>query len=649
MRSPRRASLALIAALAALTPLVLPGPAASAAPSAADAAGGLDPGRFVQYRQETPVNVVLVGYGKDRVAAGLKSILPRSSTPVVRYPRFYGVEGRKLGLRFDYAYRIVDTPKSFEDRFFGRLRRNGAPSDLTTYQQDYNDQKSNIRNVTGPVLTIDAPSTERYLERAAQRRLGINTSRSYTVFLVNWYGRSDFRFHVYRTTDEPDVDTNYNFGALRESRAMIAWGGSSGRSWFYDLSAGPEAWSSNWNVDDADIDGDGKPDYRMPPIWEYAPGGYRDRSRLGADLGRVVRYIGLNLLFTSSPLYDPLVTAPDPGGVKRVRINMFEDDPGSQGTDWIRPANSLRQWQQLEPYHQFRVELRDFDPIPAGVKRALNIWAGIDQSDDCWNAYGDPFAELFCWFDARRSRFLPPSGRDYVEGVFAFNTTDAAMGDNVGLLGYADDNWVDGTQSYVFEFDTPEDRALGYGFTSTTTHEVGHHLGLSHPHDGYDPATGVDYDATGRFNYVWTGDESDTVMSYLAVSNGFSVFDKDNMARYYVAGYLNWANAILGRMQTEQLPAWARDKIARADRLARAAQGEFRSWDYRRAAGHARYAWSIVRRVAENLGVATELRPDAQRRLGDASAPRLVDPIRYPDERPVSAREAASESPSRFR
>jgi len=56
------------------------------------------------------------------------------------------------------------------------------------------------------------------------------------------------------------------------------------------------------------------------------------------------------------------------------------------------------------------------------------------------------------------------------------------------LLGFADDNWVDGTQTHVFMFDTPEDRALGYGFTTTAIHEFGHHIGMSHPHDGYDSA-----------------------------------------------------------------------------------------------------------------------------------------------------------------
>ena len=114
------------------------------------------------------------------------------------------------------------------------------------------------------------------------------------------------------------------------------------------------------------------------------------------------------------------------------------------------------------------------------------------------------------------------------------------------MLGFADDNWVDGTQSHVFMFDTPEDRALGYGFTTTGIHEFGHHIGMSHPHDGYDSEQELDFDSSGPFEFAWSGDESHTVMHYLALSNGFGMFDKDNQYRWEMAGYLNWSNAVAG-------------------------------------------------------------------------------------------------------
>ena len=112
-------------------------------------------------------------------------------------------------------------------------------------------------------------------------------TRRNTVFLINWYERSDFDFHVYTKTDEPDPDTDYNFGTQRGSRKLTAWGGTTARDeesglgstrrvWFYDLSAGPEEWAGSWNITDDDLDGGG-PDYRIPPIWEYGalPAGCR--------------------------------------------------------------------------------------------------------------------------------------------------------------------------------------------------------------------------------------------------------------------------------------------------------------------------------------------------------------------------------------
>ena len=129
-------------------------------------------------------------------------------------------------------------------------------------------------------------------------------------------GRPDFKFHVYTKTGEPDPDTGYDFGANRDSRKIIAWGGTTAddeetglggtdrRVWFYDLSAGPESWTGNWNVDNADLDGDGVPDYRMPPIWEYRHG------RLPRAGGAVRRPRQARPLRRAQPAVHPLAALP---------------------------------------------------------------------------------------------------------------------------------------------------------------------------------------------------------------------------------------------------------------------------------------------------------------------------------------------------
>jgi hypothetical protein len=118
-------------------------------------------------------------------------------------------------------------------------------------------------------IGVDAPSVEAWL--AQNPPYDVDTSKC-TIFCTNWYGRSDFKFHVYAKTDISDPDTGFNYGALQLSHKMVTWGSTpvtEGRSWciwFYDFSAGPELWNGSYDLSNADIDGDGELDYRTPPI-----------------------------------------------------------------------------------------------------------------------------------------------------------------------------------------------------------------------------------------------------------------------------------------------------------------------------------------------------------------------------------------------
>ena len=580
----------------------------------------LQPGEFVVQKQTVPVDIVFIGYRPGQVNdSALLASLPATYKPVVRYPQFYGLNGRDMGLEFRFKYRAVHQTRDFENRFFSFLTKIGTEGPPTAFQQQYNDQDKNVLDVTGPVLYIDGPQVERYL---ASRDSG--DPRRYTIYFINWAGRSDFRFHVYTKTDQADPDTGYNFGVQRASRKMIAWGGSQSRAWFYDLSAGPESWTNNWSVDDD------QSEYHMPPIWEYVSGGYRAPLQLSSDLGMVARYVGIDLLFTSSPLYDPLVTAPDVNGSKVAHVAMLEDDAGSSGLTFINREFMKRELQRFEPYYSWKVGLTDTNPVDADAKRSLDIFAGILTTDDCWSAFGTPFAQLFCYFSANLPRYIPAyKPRDYVGEIFAYNTTADSLGDQFGLLGFADDNWVDGTQTHVFMFDSPEYRDLGYGFTTTGIHEFGHHIGMSHPHDGYDSEQGLDFDSVGPFEFAWSGDESNTVMHYLALSNGFGVFDRDNEYRWEMAGYLNWSNAVVGDIIGHPKARQVWGLVVAADQIAGISVDAFKRWDFLTAAAAARQAYALVAAAAQQIGAATPTL-DAARRAIPGVVPRIVCTIRNP-------------------
>ncbi len=592
---PRRASPLSGLLLASL----LASPAMAGAPASPEPLPGLQPGRRVVHELVIPVRVVLVGFDEEPVdEAALLHSLPRTYRPVVRYPRFYG-QGRDLGLQYRFRYGVERKGRRFADGLFAYLKAIGGRGARTLYQTLYNEQDRNVLDVAPSVLYVDGPQVEKWLEDNDADPSG---GRGYTLYFLNWYGRDDFQFHVYTKTDEPDPDTRYNFGQLRDSRKMVAWGGSYGRSWFYDFSAGPEAWAGNYDVDTADLDGDEVPDYRIPPIWEYRPGGYRDLHHLGEDMGRLARFVGIDLLFTTSPLYDPLVTAPEAGGAKVAHVALLEGEEGTSGKDRIDLGYAREQWRRFQPYYRWQTGRSDH-PLEGAARLAFEIFVGKVADDQaCWTPFGDPFAQLFCHFGRRLSEYVPEYGTgDHVEAIFAFNTNDPGLD---GLLGYADDDWATGTPSHVFMFDGADVREAGFGFTATGVHEVGHHLGMSHPHDGYDAEMGVDFVAAGALFFAWAGDESHTVMHDIALSNGFGKFDRDNMYRWETAGYLNWANAIAGAIRASGDEGEVLDHVKVADDLAGRAQAALRAWDYLAAAQHARRARDVLALAARRVGAA---------------------------------------------
>jgi len=561
---------------------------------------GLKPGEFVVHRQQVPVDVVLIGFKPEEVnQADLLGVLPETYKPQVRYPRFYGLQGRDTGLEFQFTYSVTRLAPVTEDRFFRYLGQIGTEIPPTPYQLLYNAQTRNVLDVTGPVLDIDAASAERWLQTNDKPRRD-----GYTVYFINWHGRSDFRFHVYTKKDDPDPDTGHVFGA-RASRAITSWGGTSSRTWFYDFSAGPEWNTTNWVVDVKDLSGDGVEDYRMPPIWEYADNGYRSPADLWFDMGLLTRFVAINLLFTTSPLYDPLNAAPERLGRRVVDTTILEDDPASQGIDYFDREFAHGRWKDFQPYYTWKTAARSL-PIDSGAKKSLEIFVGNSDEEDCWVPFGTTFAQLFCYFSANLGSYVPGyPERDYVAPVIGFNTTEEGLGDQFGLLGFADDNWVDGTQTLTFAFDADVYRDLGYGFTATIIHEVGHHVGMSHPHDGYDSEFDVDYGPGGFLFFAWEGDESDTVMHYLGMTNRFGEHNRDNMYRWETAGYLNWANALAGDiLASDQAPS-ATQLLVRADARAAQAQSHFNAWNYGRAVEDARAAYDLLTEAAELIGVSS--------------------------------------------
>jgi hypothetical protein len=597
-----RSKLAMIVAAAVATVLSLGGAAAGQA--SAPRYQHLNPGGQPRLTERIPVNVVFVGYDQPAISrSAYLGALPRRYEPVVRSRLFYGIE-EKLGLSYTYDYNVKFADRTYEDRFFAELSRLATPAPLTVFQEDYNDQVGNVLDVVDNHF-IDAPSVERWL--AFHPPSGIDTRRN-TIYFINWYGRSDFKFHVYTKTNEPDPDTGYNFGVQRASRKIIAWGGttddeenglgSTRRVWFHDLSAGPESWTENWNVDDPDLDGNGVEDYRMPAIWEYTAGGYRAPSALTGDLALITRYVALDLLFTTSPLYPvELPTARPPTSIN-LDSNTYEGWPGVDASaTYIKPNLLLQELRELRWTNRLDYDSQDL-PFEGDASRCY--FAVMVDDESCYPELGfPPFANFFLQntFDLERTQ--DDQGRvDYELPIFNY-----AVGEGVDVpaLGFADDNYVDGTQSYVFAFVSPEVVEAGYGLTTTLIHEVGHHVAMSHPHDGYDSTSGVDFGPEDEFFFAWAGDESNSMMSYIDLNWDFSQFDRDNMDRFLAAAYNEAANSLAAEVLADRDARKARDELRAADALIGLTRAALANHNYRGAHGLARLAFNKVVEAAEEV------------------------------------------------
>ena len=540
--------------------------------------------------------------------------LPASGKPIIRSRAFYDID-EPLGLDYTYTYNPVyyDDATPFAQALFGYLAGEAAAAPvepLTLFQEDYNAQQNNTVDVTNNAW-IEANKTEKWLIDNAPA--AIDTTMP-TIFFVNWWGQPGFKFHVYTKTNEPDPDTNYNFGVNRHSRKIVAWGGTTvndeedglgaargvNRIWFYDLSAGPESWGGSCNVDDADIDGDAIADYRIPVIWEY--GHYRPASALAGDLGKVVRYVGLDLLFTSSPLYPPYFTADRIPNTVDLDSNTVEGWNKVDGSEtYITPGLFESEVAELPAGISFSASYTDHE-FKGDIK---NCWLQWVQDNRCHNDHVQypPFANLFLDWALNTSRFLDGNA-DYEAGLINYSV--GIKPQNPGFLGYADDNWIDGTQSAIFSFVYPDVVVAGYGLTTTMIHEYGHHSSMSHPHDGYDLGTGADFGPGGETFFAWLGDESASIMSYIDLNWDFSQFDHDNSARHHAAGYIQIANRIAGQIPAGNAAAQA--QLALADTEVGLAKLALAAHDYAGTLAHARLAYGHVRAAATIAGTAVSIR-----------------------------------------
>ncbi len=627
-----------------------------------EAFDNLQPGKRADLDERVPVNFVFVGYDRNDVnQEGFLARLPEEYKPIVRSRFAYNesVERSLLGLDYSYDYDVRYVGTDYERRFFRFLSNNAKSAPLTDFQKLYNGNSRRFCNPPGedpqPCQTqgvrdiknnyrISAPDTEEWL--AANPPDGVDTKRN-TVYFINWWGdgarpRDGFKHHVYTKTNEPDPDTGFNFGSQADSRKLVAWGGTTARDeengegktsrvWFHDLSAGPHSFTDNWNVDNPDLDGDGQEEYRMPPIWEYyAEDGYRPASRLGGDLAKISRYVAIDLYFTSSPLYPPQFTPRLLPRTINLDVNTVEGITGTDASEEYQSAGLVRS--EVDEVHRLSYTIDQQDIDYAGKARQCYVLWLRDVPCYPTDYPGYPGgANLFLYGADNLEGLLDDEARarQYEAVMLNWAVEDGANGEtSPPILGFADDNYRNGTQSFVFNFVSPA-IAEAYGLSTTEIHEYGHHLNLSHPFDGFDYEKEVEFGWSGDFYFTGFGNEVNSMMSYIDLNWDFSQFDQDNTNRFQAAGYINTANALAEEILASEDAEEASEELDEADRLYGQAKRALRAHDYAETFDKARGAYEAVLDGAEQAGV--------EGRAGEGGRTARTDLLR-----------ASSEIPGRF-
>lgn len=144
----------------------------------------------------------------------------------------------------------------------------------------------------------------------------------------------------------------------------------------------------------------------------------------------MTRFVAVNLLFTTSPLYDPLVAAPGVGGRRVAHAEILEMHRKSSGLDWIDMDFVADELIGFQPYYDWQpVVERTRRPLPIGTRQAVRIATGLSARPGCWEEFGWAFAQLFCYFDKKYDVFVPEYGpKDYVAAAFGYNGSVAVMG-----------------------------------------------------------------------------------------------------------------------------------------------------------------------------------------------------------------------------
>ena len=108
------------------------------------------------------------------------------------------------------------------------------------------------------------------------------------------------------------------------------------------------------------------------------------------------------------------------------------------------------------------------------------------------------------------------------------------------------------------------------------------------------------------FSFLRLVHSSSTMMGYLGDTDSFSQFDRDNMARWFTAAYINQINSILPKILASPRADEVSDILADADVRATDALSAYQNMDYAQAVALAKSSYVQVLTAAQAIQVPIE-------------------------------------------
>jgi hypothetical protein len=633
----------------------------------------LAPGTDLRIQQTVDVNVVLVGFGGrvDPAAVLAEQLLPAFNG----VPKANGQGQTFFGQRFDFRYNVISAPGWFDDLLFPFLRQVAFPQPpipifqglpplpITPAQAVYNycnldpafdpthgcsfdsaAPRVNKRMITQNYL-LDAALVEKVLSQSLPYLLGVDVTKP-TVVVLNWWGRPDYIDHIYLDGSEPDPETGFPRGFFSNNE-LGGYGGTSPtdpetchgdcifhRLWFYDFSAGPMARTGGFDLV-AKVPrvagvldfGEPNPHYRFHHTADYGTvaGAYRPIDDLAGDVAGLAGFVYVSQIAYAGPLYSPGLTPPTLPHRLVLDINRWNWS-GQSFAGLLDVPRMISKMSAL-PY-DIAVEIAEQPEGPdsnlgrvwkCNLTRILSIVLG----QSCYGNRNAGFAggDLVAYFTDHQFQYLT-GARDYEVPIFQFNVPPAQQ---PWWIGIAFNNYLippvpptllpDNKQNFVFTSATPALNAFN-GHGALVEHEVGHHLGFSHPFQGYLCLTETcgpgDFYPFGGNAATWfsmSGVYVTGLMTYVRINNDYSRFELDNIQRWLTWEYLDVSNFIVAQIAKSPRSGSVTAALMQADALAGVALAKYRNYDYQGAEQQARAAYQALVVAAAQINV--QLSPSA--------------------------------------